>query len=106
MKRGIYLAEQKKGAPVYKPEIYREWVKITWAPSSIAILLHVGLLNLFLNDEIMSDDKMNMYSVNPAMQHIDGVNETGFRLMSDHMYLKYPDYTFDEYTRAQPKEET
>ena len=59
---------------------------------------------MFRNDEILSDPRMDTFSIDPEMQHIDGVRETGYRLMSDHIHTKYPDYYTDNYARLFPKE--
>ena len=89
VKRALYMTEQAHGGPVYMPDIYRQWIKITYWPVTPVNFLILALEDLYYNDEILTDSAFHKYSVDPGMQHHED-NETGFRLYSDFITYKYP----------------
>ena len=67
VKRAVIIAEKKKGGPVYIPDIYREWLKISYFPIRLHVPVIMILENLFLGDEILSDGTLDRFSADPAM---------------------------------------
>lgn len=70
-------------------DIYREWVQMGYSPIKPFIVTVFCMHDLFYNDEVLADEQLNRFSLNPEMQHTDE-NETKFRLYSDYFTQKYP----------------
>ena len=61
--------------------------------------------DLFYNDEILADEALERFSLNPDMQHTDD-NPTKFRLYSDYFSIKYPHCYMDDEGNFHPKDDT
>lgn len=95
VKRALYDAEQAKGGPVYLVDIYREYTRTSYMPLKNTFVIFGCLQDLYMNDEILSDEKFDLLSLNPELQNKEG-NPTKFRLCSDYFSIKYSKYDYSE----------
>lgn len=59
-------AEAEKGSPPYVVEIARAWNSLI--PMVAPLLMLVGLMDLYRNDELLADLPFHRFTLNPAQQ--------------------------------------
>ena len=93
VRNALLEAEGRADGPVHHVDIYRALIDLgetETTPTSITNMCH-ALFDMVRNDEILTDDEMNRYTVRPANQRT-AKNETEFELCSDRLARKYPGY--------------
>jgi len=102
----IKVAEEERGSPGYLPDIRRAINQRNHLIGPGSPLFRSALMDLYRNDQVLCDREMDRFTLNPEMQHKEGVNETGFELHSDRFTRMFPGYYLTDKGLMEPKEGT
>jgi len=102
----IKEAEEERGSPAYLPDLRRAINQRYHLIRHSTPFLRGVLMDLYRNDQVLCDREMDRFTLDPAMQHKEGVNETGFELHSDRFTRMFPGYNLTDNGLMEPKEDT
>jgi hypothetical protein len=74
-------------------------------PLLFPVFVLFALLDLYMDDKVLADREVNLFTLNPAHQH-NPMNETNFMLYSDRIRAVYPSYELDNKNRVVAGPET